>query len=59
MKSGNVIHLPLVKTWKVETRGDEVISLKIERYKFARFFNFQRLIVSSINLSQIEAITEF
>lgn len=58
MKSGNVINLHFVKSWKVEVNGNTVTHLTIKVSPLAQFFYSQRLIVSSIALDQIEAITE-
>lgn len=58
MKSGNVIPVHGVKEWKANTRGNSVITLSIAYTRFAmRVYSRERLIVRSIDLSQIEAIT--
>lgn len=54
LKSGNKIILPFVKDYKIQTRGDEIIGLEIVR---RNIWPGQRLLVSSIALSQVEAIT--
>lgn len=58
MKSGNVIPVHGVKEWKANTWENSVITLSIEYTWFAmRVYSRERLIVRSIDLSQIEAIT--
>lgn len=54
MKSGNIIRLRGILEWKTTTNDDGVSSLFIRRRK--RFFG-EKLVVSTIALSQIEAIT--
>lgn len=58
MKSGNKIKLRLVKYWKISGDDDVVKSLTIERHWFAKYLPFERLIMTSSILSQIEAVTE-
>lgn len=58
MKSGNVIPVHGVKEWKVNTIGNSVTTLSIKYTWFAiRVYSRERLLVGSIDLSQIEAIT--
>ena len=57
MKSGNNFRIRFVKNWEIEVRGNEVVSLMVERVKFFDWIGHPKLIVKSINLSQIEAIT--
>lgn len=58
MKSGNRLRLRGVKNWKFDTRGNEVVGITIERSRFAKWFGAgERLIVSTIDMSQIEAVT--
>jgi len=58
MKSGNVIHIHGVKSWDANKTGDRVSFLKITYTWFAlHVYCKERLLVKSINLSQIEAIT--
>lgn len=58
MKSGNRLRLRGVKEWKFNTRGNEVVGITIERSRFATWFGTgERLIVSTIDMSQIEAVT--
>lgn len=54
LKSGNKIVLPFVKDYKIQNRGDEIITLEIVR---RNFWPGRRLLVQTISLSQIEAIT--
>ena len=58
MKSGNQIRLPFIKDWKVETTAaGKITGLTIVRYGFAEFIPCRKLIIYSIALEQIEAIT--
>ena len=58
MKSGNAIELRGVKDVKVSAQGNEIVSLTIKRTWLAtHILNMPRLVMPSINLSQIEAIT--
>jgi hypothetical protein len=57
MKSGNVLRLPNITEYEVETKGDNIVGLKIER-KDTWWGSGEKLLVSSINLSQIEAVTK-
>ena len=54
MKSGNVIDIDGVEDFKIKYCGDEITSLTISVNKDAR----KRLVVQSIALSQIEAISQ-
>lgn len=54
MKSGNVIRLRGILKWETSTNDDGVSRLFIERRK--RFFG-EKLVMSSIDLGQVEAIT--
>jgi hypothetical protein len=55
MKSGNKIEVYGVKNWEIKYSGDVITGLSIAY----RFFSLKsdRLIIGSIALSQIEAIT--
>lgn len=57
MKSGNRIKLHGIKEVEVKTEGNLVTQLRIERHKLARILRLERVMVTSIDLSQIEAIT--
>jgi hypothetical protein len=58
MKSGNQIRLPFIKDWTVEADADgKITGLTIVRYGFTQFIPCRKLIISSIVLEQIEAIT--
>ena len=57
MKSGNVVTLRGIKDWKIQTTGNRITRLEITRRRYAVLF-YARPIMSSIDLSQIEAITE-
>jgi len=54
MKSGNKINLRGVKKWEFESKGEHVTKLYIQRHWWAWG---EKLIVTTINLSQIEAVT--
>ena len=62
MKSGNRIKLRHITNWKIESKGNLVCSLFITRQEHswlsALLGRTERLILTSIDLSQIEAITE-
>lgn len=53
MKSGNIVTQGGVKDYKIYYEGNEVKQLSIDLYWWGR----RRLIMSSLDLSQIEAIT--
>lgn len=55
MKSGNVIRIRNVKDYEFKMNGNSVSSLKIETH--GRIFGGPRLLVQTIDLSQIEAVT--
>lgn len=56
MKSGNVISIDSVLDWQIKTNlGGEVCYVSINQVKDNRK---QHLVMSSLQLSQIEAITE-
>lgn len=57
MKSGNRLRLRGVKSWKVDSRGNEVVGLSITPSRFAKWWGVEQAIVSTIDLSQIEAVT--
>ncbi len=54
MKSGNVLKLPGVKDWEAKWRSDEITYLRVIYKWWAR----EKLLVGTINLSQIEAIVK-
>lgn len=56
MKSGNVIQLKGIKGYNIEYSGDDIRSLRLIHYGWL-LKPRRRLIVPTINLSQIEAIT--
>ena len=55
MKSGNKLVLQDIKDWKIKTMGNRIVSLEIN---INETIKKEYLIISSIDLSQIEAITE-
>ena len=57
MKSGNKIVIPFIKDYKMKTNGDQIIELTITKSWLALIFPTPKLIVSTISLSQIEAVT--
>lgn len=57
MKSGHRFSIPFVKDWKVEATGGRIALLSITRHRFADFLPCRKLIVASIDLESIEAIT--
>ena len=59
MKSGNNIELDNVKSWEVDGNGDSITRLKLKQTVRHWWFRRSRyLILSSIDLSQIEAIVQ-
>jgi hypothetical protein len=57
MKSGNKIRVPFIKDWEIRREGNSIVYLEIQRSWLSNIFPGERVIVSSINLSQIECIT--
>ena len=58
MKSGNTIRLPFIKGWTIRTSGNTVTHLEIKRLGLFDWLPIKKLLVTSIDLSQIEAITK-
>lgn len=56
MESGNVLTERFVKNYNFKWCGDEITSLTIERHWWSKYIPHQRIHVSSIVLSRIEAI---
>lgn len=54
MKSGNVVHLAGIQNYQVKATGNTITSLFLERKDKSRG---ERLVMTSLNLDQIEAIT--
>lgn len=57
MKSGNVITLKHLKELNIDSNGNGITYLKITKLRFWRFFKHEELLVESVDLSQVEAIT--
>ncbi len=57
MKSGNKIVVPYISDWKVNSKGNQVVGLSITYSRLANILPSQKLLVSTIDLSQIEAVT--
>lgn len=57
MRSGNRIKLRYVKDWNATVNGNSVTRLAITRNSLAEFLSHEKLLVQSIDLTQIEAIT--
>lgn len=57
MKSGNKIRLRHVSEWEAKVKGNSITSLSITRTKWLDWLPKEKLVVGSIDLSQIEAIT--
>jgi hypothetical protein len=58
MKSGNVIALSGIEEYKIENTGNEITSLEItQKHKIFGVFPSTRLLVKTIALDQIEAVT--
>lgn len=58
MKSGNKIKLRHIGNWEAEIQGNTVTSLSISRTPWLDWLRKEKLVVGSIDLSQIEAITK-
>lgn len=58
MKSGNVITVRGVRAWEGRYSGNTITQLQIERYRIPFLAPSSRLWVSTLDLSQIEAIVE-
>jgi hypothetical protein len=58
LKSGNTIRLPFIKEWTIRTSGNKVTHLEIKRLGIFDWLPTRKLLVTSIDLSQIEAITK-
>lgn len=58
LKSGNSIRLPFIKDWTIRTKNGTVTYLQIERHSLFEWLPTKKLIIASIDLSQIEAITK-
>lgn len=57
MKSGNKIKLRHVSNWEAKVTGNTITSLSITRTPWLDWLPKEKLVVGSIDLSQIEAIT--
>ncbi len=60
LKSGNTIRLSFIKEWTIRTSGNTVthLEIKIKRLGIFDWLPTKKLLVASIDLSQIEAITK-
>jgi hypothetical protein len=58
LKSGNTIRLSFIKEWTIRTSGNTVTHLEIKRLGIFDWLPTKKLLVASIDLSQIEAITK-
>jgi len=58
MKSGNVITVRGIKDWEIRFDNNGVNSLHIRRYSLPFMAPKARLIMGSVDLSQIEAIVK-
>lgn len=58
MKSGNVITVRGVKAWNGQYSGNTITKLQIVRYWIPFMAPKAKLIMGSVDLSQIEAIVE-
>ena len=59
MKSGNIITLERIKSWKVRSDDETITGFEIEEEPDNTFTKVvERVIMASIQLQQIEAITE-
>lgn len=59
MKSGTIITLERIKSWKVRSDNETITELEIEKEPDHTFSKVvERVIMTSLQLQQIEAITE-
>lgn len=58
MKSGNKIRLRGVKAFLIDARGNEVVRITLRMYPFESWFFGERLILSTLDLRQVEAVTK-
>jgi hypothetical protein len=56
MKSGNKIVLPFISEYAFRADGESITYIKITRIWWLEWLSRQKLIVETINLSQIEAV---
>jgi hypothetical protein len=56
MKSGSKIVLPFISKYTFGVDGDSITYIRIERIRWFEWLSRQKLIVETINLSQIEAV---
>lgn len=56
MKSGNVIKLRGIKDWKIKYDNAQITYFWIELEWWATLLGFDKLVMGSIDLAQIEAI---
>lgn len=57
MKSGNKIRLPFVQAWNFKASGNDLTYLEITTSWLAMLLPGNRLIVSTIDMRQVEAVT--
>lgn len=57
MKGGAVIRLPYIEDWEVEYRGNSIVTLMVKRHWLSKILPCEKLIVPSVNLSEIQALT--
>jgi hypothetical protein len=57
LRSGNQLRLPHIQDWKIRTTGGKITYLSITKGWLANLLPHPKLVVESIDLSQIEAIT--
>lgn len=56
MRSGNVIKVRGLKDWTIEAQGNTVTKVSLKRSKLAGFLGIPILVLSAVDLSQIEAV---
>lgn len=58
LKSGNVLRLSGILEYKIENSGNEITSIQLKQERrFLRWIQRETLLVQTIDMRQIEAIT--
>ena len=57
MKSGSCLKLKGIKSYEFKSSGNDITYISLEYGSPARWLRSDRLLIGTINLSQIEAVT--
>lgn len=58
MKSGNTIHLKNIKDYTIGNTGNEITKIELtQKDKFLGIFKYKKLLIKTIAMDQIEAVT--